>query len=197
MPDTDRLLCLTPVAHLELLLPLLLDEARAGHFEPRMLLPEKTARMQENLRSIITCGRRTDEALGAQLLSWQQDGMPIGWLINSEILPGHGNELWLLLVCPEWRGRGEGHRMLAAAAATLGARTDLYARCYPASTAMEALFRRQGFQLIATETSGNKVFKRLRDGTALVPEALADRRLKAHVRLTDTPSPRGAGPTSP
>jgi hypothetical protein len=52
---------------------------------------------------------------------------------------------------------------------------------------MEALFRRQGFQLIATETSGNKVFKRLRDGTALVPEALADRRLKAFARLPDMP----------
>ncbi len=185
MPAADRILCRTSIAQIDLLHRALLDEAAAGHFEPRLSQPDKAARMHANLRSIITTGRRTDEALGAQLLSWQEDATPIGWLINSEILPGHGNELWLVLVRPEWRGQGEGARLLSAAVTALGA-TDLYARSYPASDVMDGLFLRQGFLHIATQPGGDKVFKRLRDGAARDAAALASRRLKAHVRLPES-----------
>lgn len=182
MTTSDRTLQNTPENQLDLLHKTLLEEAAAGHFEPRLLDPQKATRMYNNLLSIIRTGKRTDEPLRAQLVSWMQADNVIGWLMNTEIVPGGGNEFWLVIVRSDWQGRGEGGRLLDTAIGKLGGQVDIYARTYPASITMEGLFLRRGFVIVGDQPDGNKTLKRPRDGTEIDPGA--SHRLTDHVVLS-------------
>ena len=162
---------------------LILKEMQAGHFEPRLADPRRAQRIRKNLLSMIRRKKRTDEDLSAQLLVWTKNGKPAGWIVNTDIKPGAGNEFWLLLIRPKFRGAGEGGRMLDAALGALADKVDIYVRCYPASTTMVEMLQRRGFQKLDEEPDGNLVLKRLRNGSTEVVSKHQPQRLKAFVRI--------------
>ncbi|MGD2081944.1 MAG: GNAT family N-acetyltransferase [Chromatiales bacterium] len=177
---------------LEPLHRLLLAEARRGHFEPRLKGPVQAKRMRRNLEAILREGRRTDEPLRAQLLAWRRGERVAGWLVNSEILPGAGNELWLVLVRPELRGQGEGGRMLDAALEALSG-VDVYVRCYPASAAMLRLLQSRGFVVLNENADGTRELKRPADPAAPLWSAPNRQRLKRFVAIGSGPARSGPG----
>ncbi|VAW79754.1 hypothetical protein MNBD_GAMMA15-886 [hydrothermal vent metagenome] len=166
---------------------LLLKEAAQGHFEPRMLEPVRAGNMRNNLLSMMHKQERIDENLRAELLVWTEQGKTIGWLVNSEIVRGAGNELWMLLIQPDHRGTGAGGRMLDAAIADLRDKVDVYARCYPTSTMMIGMFERRGFHLLDTDDSGNLTLKLLQTGSAETLSGKKKQTLRAHVPLPVEP----------
>jgi GNAT superfamily N-acetyltransferase len=178
-----RLFQYTTIQQLDELHRLILNEAKEGHFEPRMAEPRRAQRMRENLTNIIRRGKRTDEPLRAELLTWTAKGKPAGWLINSEIKPGAGNEFWAVLMRPRYRDQGEGRRMLDSAINALGDRTDIYVRCYPASTTMAGMLRHRGFQLLDEEPDGNLVFKRPKAGSPEAVSKAQPQKLKPFVQI--------------
>ncbi len=162
---------------------LLLQEAGQGHFEPRMLEPVRAANMRNNLLSMMQKQERTDENLRAELLVWTEQDREVGWLVNSEIVRGAGNELWMLLIQPNQRGTGAGGRMLDAAITALQDKVDVYARCYPTSTVMIGMFERRGFQRLDSDDCGNLTLKLLQTGSN---ETISNRKkqtLRRHVAL--------------
>ena len=174
--------------HIEPLYRLLLAEARRGHFDARLEESVAAGRMRRNLEAILRDGRRADAPLRAQLLAWRRRDRVAGWLINSEILPGAGNELWLVLVRPQARGQGEGGRMLEAALRALED-VDVYVRCYPASTAMLGLLQRRGFLALKENPDGTRELKRPADPAAPLWSAPNRQTLKRFRPISVDPSP--------
>ena len=98
---------------------LLVAEARLGRFDQRLAQEPYSSMLRKNLNHIRRKGRRLDQDLAAQLLVWEKDGAVAGFVVNSAILPGAGNEILMLAVVPEFRGRGEAQKMKAELLAQL------------------------------------------------------------------------------
>ena len=107
---------------------LLVAEARLGRFDQRLAQEPFSAALRKNLNHIRRKGRRSDADLVAQLLVWEADGAVAGFVVNSAIVRGAGNEILMLSVVPAFRGRGEGRKLQSELLTQLHPRVDLFAR---------------------------------------------------------------------
>jgi len=164
---------------------LIVDEAAQGRFDRRLAEDPYRAGLRKNLNTIRKRGHRLDEDVSAQLLVWTTDaGEMAGCLINSAILSGQGNELWMVAVLPAFRGRGEGHRLLDAALASLHPRVDVFSRCAPEAQVLYQMNLRRGFlPLDVTEQGGVRVMKLPRMGASLVEQKSLQQQLAPFLEI--------------
>lgn len=156
---------------IDLLHALLVDEARQGRFDSRLTEEPYRSGLRKNLNHIRKRRRRLDDDVEAQLLVWERDGEVAGCAINSAILPGAGNEIWMIAVLPEHRGTGVGRAMNDAMLAQLHPRVDLYARCAPQAGVACEMFLRRGFLPLDVTDKGVRVLKLPKMGASLVSQA--------------------------
>ena len=162
---------------------LLVAEAAQGRFDPRLAEEPYRAGLRKNLNNIRKRGRRLDEEVQAQLLVWEQDGRLAGCAINSAILPGAGNEIWMIAVLPEARGDGVGRAINDALLAELHPRVDLFARCAPQAQAACEMFLRRGFLPLDTTDQGTRVLKLPKMGSVLATQSAGHQNLEAFVEI--------------
>jgi ribosomal protein S18 acetylase RimI-like enzyme len=146
---------------------LLVAEAGEGRFDARLTEEPYRSGLRKNLNHIRKRGRRLDDDIEAQLLVWEQDGKVAGCAINSAILPHAGNEIWMIAVMPEARGRGVGRAMNDALLAQLHPQVDLFARCSPQAGVACEMFLRRGFLPLDVTGSGMRVLKLPKMGATL------------------------------
>lgn len=161
----------------------LVEEARQGRFDRRLAEEPYRTGLRRNLVHIRKRGRRLDQDVEAQLLVWEQDGQAGGCVINSAILPGAGNEIWMIAVMPSVRGTGIGRDMTAALLAELHPRVDLYARCAPQAAVACDMFLRRGFLPLDVTDKGVRVLKLPKMGASLAAQKGSYQQLEPFVRL--------------
>lgn len=155
---------------IDVLHQLLVDEAAHARFDQRLTEEPYRSGLRKNLNSIRKKGRRLDEDLPAQLLVWDQDGDVAGCVINSAILPGAGNEIWMIAVAPRKRGDGVGSAMNNELLKQLHPFVDIYARCAPQAQVACEMFLRRGFLPLDTTDQGVRVLKMPKMGSALAAQ---------------------------
>lgn len=149
---------------------LLVAEARLGRFDQRLAQEPYSSAVRKNLNHIRRKGRRLDEDLAAQLLVWEKDGAVAGFVVNSAILPGAGNEILMLAVVPEFRGRGEARRMQTELLAQLHPRVDVFARCPAGARLYMEMLLRRGFLPLDRTDKGVRILKLPKMGSMLVEQ---------------------------
>ncbi|VAW71485.1 hypothetical protein MNBD_GAMMA13-1753 [hydrothermal vent metagenome] len=150
---------------------LLLAEAAQARFDQRLTEEPYRSGLRKNLNTIRKKGRRLDEDLQAQLLVWEQDGDLAGCIINSAILPGMGNEIWMIAVTPESRGAGVGRAMNNELLKQLHPYVDIFARCASQAQVACEMFLRRGFLPLDTTDQGVRVLKMPKMGAALATQS--------------------------
>jgi N-acetylglutamate synthase-like GNAT family acetyltransferase len=168
---------------IDILHRLLVAEAAQGRFDPRLAEEPYSAGLRKNLNNIRKRGRRLDEDLEAQLLVWEQDGRLAGCAINSAILPGAGNEIWMITVLPEARGEGVGRAINDALLAAIHPRADLFARCTSQAQVACEMFLRRGFLPLDTTERGVRVLKLPKMGSSLATQSAAHQNLEKFVEI--------------
>lgn len=156
---------------IDVLHQLLIAEAGQGRFDPRLAEEPYASGLRKNLNTIRKKGRRLDEDLEAQLLVWEQDGAITGCAINSAIMPGAGNEIWMIAVQPEARGEGVGRAMNSELLKSLHPYVDLYARCAAQAQVACEMFLRRGFLPMDTTDQGVRVLKLPKMGSSLAGQS--------------------------
>ena len=168
---------------IDVLHQLLISEAAQGRFDPRLAEEPYRSALRRNLNNIRKRGRRLDEDLPAQLLVWEQDGKLAGCAINSAILPGAGNEIWVIAVLPGARGEGVGRAINDALLAALHPRVDLFARCAPQAQVACEMFLRRGFLPLDTTDQGMRVLKLPKMGSALATQSAGHQNLDKFLEI--------------
>lgn len=163
---------------------LIVAEAAQGRFDRRLADEPYRASLRKNLNTIRKRGRRLDEEVSAQLLVWEDDEAEMaGCLINSAILPGLGNELWVVAIVPEARGRGEGSRMLHEALACLHPHVDIFSRCAPEAQVLYQMNLRRGFLPLDVTEQGVRVMKLPKMGSPLVEQTSLKQALEPFLEI--------------
>jgi N-acetylglutamate synthase-like GNAT family acetyltransferase len=162
---------------------LLVAESRLGRFDQRLAQEPYSAALRKNLNHIRRKGRRLDEELAAQLLVWEADGAVAGFVVNSAILPGLGNEILMLAVMPEFRGRGEGQKMKTELLAQLHPRVDVFARCPPGAKLYVEMLMRRGFVPLDTADKGVRILKLPKPGSVPVEQTDPYQHLEPFVQI--------------
>jgi ribosomal protein S18 acetylase RimI-like enzyme len=135
---------------------LILDGARAGHFERQLLTPAATRGLEVELMSVLTSRVRVS-GIKAYALIWESNKNPIGFVIISAGPENEGNELWLAAISPEYRDRGEGKKMILETLRHFkGKHLMLMARCAPESKAMFHILTSNGFSHVDTGKEGSR-----------------------------------------
>lgn len=155
---------------IDVLHQLLVAEAAQARFDQRLTEEPYRSGLRKNLNNIRKKGHRLDEDLPAQLLVWDQDGDVAGCAINSAILPGLGNEIWMIAVSPEKRGDGVGRAMNNELLKQLHPYVDLFARCAPQAQVACEMFLRRGFLPLDTTDQGVRVLKMPKMGSTLATQ---------------------------
>ncbi len=158
---------------------LLVAEAAQARFDQRLNEEPYRSGLRKNLNNIRKKGRRLDEDLPAQLLVWDQDGDVAGCVINSAILPGAGNEIWMIVVSPEHRGNGVGRAMNNELLKQLHPYVDIFARCAPQAQVACEMFLRRGFLPLDTTDQGVRVLKMPKMGATLATQHAGHQALEA------------------
>ncbi len=151
---------------IDMLHQLIVAEAGQGRFDKNLVEEPYRSALRRNIRNIRRKGQRLDEHLQAQLLVWESDGMVSGCAINSEILPGVGNEIWMLAVFPDNRGKGVGSAMNTELLRQLHPYVDIFARCAPKAEVACKMFLRSGFISFETTEQGVRILKLPKAGVA-------------------------------
>ncbi len=150
---------------------LLVAEAAQARFDQRLAEEPYRSALRKNLNTIRKKGRRLDEDLQAQLLIWDRDGEVAGCAINSAIMPGMGNEIWMIAVSPEQRGNGVGRAMNDELLKQLHPYVDIFARCAPQAQVACEMFLRRGFLPLDTTDQGVRVLKMPKMGSVLATQS--------------------------
>ena len=163
---------------------LITAEAARGRFDARLADPSFRAGLKKNLKTIRKRGRRLDQDLAAQLLIWADaSGQAAGCLINSEIMPGLGNEIWMMAIFGSQRGQGEGSRMLGAALASLHPRVDLYMRCSRDAGQSCQMGLKRGFLPLDVTGEGTRILKMPKLGATLAGQQGSHQQLEKFVAI--------------
>ncbi len=169
---------------IEVIHSLIVSEAAQGRFDPRLAEEVNQAALRKNLNTIRKRGRRLDEDLEAQLLVWETDeGEMAGCLINSAIMPGLGNEIWMVAVLPAFRGKGEGSHILDKALAFLHPRVDVFSRCAAEAQVLYQMNLRRGFLPLDVTEKGVRVMKFPRMGSSLAGQDAVQQALGPFVEI--------------
>jgi N-acetylglutamate synthase-like GNAT family acetyltransferase len=163
---------------------LIISEAAQGRFDPRLAEAPYQSALRKNLNNIRKRGRRLDEDVEAQLLVWETDqGEMAGCLINSAILPGLGNEIWMIAVLPAFRGKGEGTRMQDKALAWLHPRVDVFSRCAGEAQVLYQMNLRRGFLPLDVTDKGVRVMKLPKMGASLAGQEAVQQELEPFIKI--------------
>ena len=162
---------------------LLVAEARLGRFDQRLAQEPFSATLRKNLNHIRRKGRRLDQDLAAQLLVWEADGAVAGFVVNSAIVPSAGNEILMLAVVPEFRGRGEGRKLQSELLAQLHPRVDVFARCPPGAKLYMEMLLRRGFLPLDKTDKGVRILKLPKMGSTLVEQKDPYQQLEPFVQI--------------
>ena len=162
---------------------LLVAEARLGRFDQRLAQEPYSAALRKNLNHIRRKGRRSDEDLAAQLLVWEGDGAVAGFVVNSAIVRGAGNEILMLSVVPEFRGRGEGRKLQSELLGQLHPRVDVFARCPPGAKLYMEMLLRRGFLPLDKTDKGVRILKLPKMGSTLVEQKDPYQQLEPFVQI--------------
>jgi len=168
---------------IDILHELLVAEAAQGRFDVRLAEEPYRSGLRKNLTSIRKKGQRLDEALPAQLLVWEKEGQLAGCVINSAMLRDLGNEIWMMAVLPEFRGEGEGRRMLNEVLAQLHPRVDVFARCAAEAQVSLQMFLRRGFLPLDTTPGGVRIVKLPKLGSALSGQTGTHQALEPYLEI--------------
>lgn len=168
---------------IDILHQLLIGEAGQGRFDPRLAEEPYRSGLRKNLNNIRKKGQRLDEDVKAQLLVWEKDGQISGCAINSAIVDGLGNEIWMLAVFPESRGEGAGREINNALLAGLHPHVDIFARCAPQAQVACEMFLRRGFLPLDTTDQGVRVLKLPKMGSTLVQQSAGRQILEPFVEI--------------
>ena len=161
----------------------LVAEAAQGRFDPRLAEEPYRSGLRKNLNNIRKKGRRLDEDVRAQLLVWDKGGELAGCLINSSILPEAGNEIWMAVVLPAFRGQGIGRAMENEALAYLHPRVDVFSRCAPEAQLFLQMNLRRGFLPLDTTENGVRVLKLPKLGSSIVGKSQLHQELAPFVEI--------------
>lgn len=135
---------------------LALAEAKNGHFFLELLNPAASFGFALELDSILA-KRVRPNGIQAYALIWQRDSKPIGFIIMSAGSDMKGNELWMSALSPEYRGNGEGTKMVNEILVQFrGKNRVLWARCAPESKAMFQILTTNGFSHELTDKNGTR-----------------------------------------
>ena len=137
----------------------------------------------KNLNHIRRKGRRSDADLVAQLLVWEADGAVAGFVVNSAIVRGAGNEILILSVVPAFRGRGEGRKLQSELLTQLHPRVDLFARCPPGAKLYMEMLLRRGFLPLDKTDKGVRILKLPKLGSTLVEQKDPYQQLEPFVQI--------------
>lgn len=153
----------------DFILEQILDCARHGHFDRRVLLPPQHKTLLEEIRSIIRHKRLATEPLNAQAIVFMRGSERVGHAIVTEAQGSVGAELYAMALDRRWRGTGTGAAMLDLLIAHYLARMGvIYARCFPRSVIMYELLVSRGFEYVLTTRAGTRLL-RLTDPKANIP----------------------------
>jgi len=163
---------------------LVIAEAAQGRFDRRLVEEPYRTSLRKNLNNIRKRGRRLDEAVSAQLLVWEtDDGEMAGCLINSAIVSGLGNEIWMIAIMPEIRGRGEGSLLMTEMLDYLHPRVDVFSRCAAEAQILYQMNLRRGFLPLDVTGQGVRVMKLTKMGTPLAAQKKLDHDLEPFLEL--------------
>lgn len=149
----------------------ILDGARKGHFDRRMLVPKHTLRLHDDINSIISRKCRSETGLGAEALIFSMGDSIIGHAILSEVKDIPGAEIYAFALDECWKGQGLGGAMLDMIVNRyLPTARVLYARCFYRSVVMYEMLISRGFDFAMTTRSGLRVLSLAHpDAKHLVP----------------------------
>ncbi len=163
---------------------LLLAEAAQGRFDRRLVDEPYCSGLRKNLNHIRKRGRRLDEDVQAQLLVWENDaGEMVGCIINSAITADAGNELWMVVVFPEYRGHAQGREMNSTLLYFLHPRVDVFSRCAPEAQVYFQMNLRRGFLPLDTTDQGVRVMKLPKLGAALSAQGNLHQKLEPFIDI--------------
>ncbi len=163
---------------------LIVTEAGQGRFDRRLADEPYCAALRKNLNTIRKRGRRLDEDVSAQLLVWETDkGEVAGCLINSAIMSSLGNEIWMIAVSPEFRGKGEGTRMQDKVLEHLHPRVDVFSRCAAEAQVFYQMNCRRGFLPLDVTDQGVRVMKLPKMGASLAGQNATNQVLEPFVEI--------------
>lgn len=140
----------------DFILGLVLREAANGHFTRDLLSPAATRGLELELKSILSSKTRQNGYV-AYALIWEKINQRIGFVVMSALDGDKDNEMWLAAVAPQYRGKGEGKKMVNTVLDQFrGRQALLTARCAPESEAMFHILTSNGFELDATMPKGTR-----------------------------------------
>ena len=141
---------------LQFIFNLVLAEAKNGHFARELLIPAATRGFEIELKSVLS-DRVRQNGIQAYALIWERNSTPIGFVIMSAGPDNKGNEFWMAAISPEYRGSGEGKKMVSGILRQFeGKNLALFARCAPESEAMFHTLTTNGFSHITTGEQGSR-----------------------------------------
>jgi len=136
----------------------ILDGARKGHFEKRILASPQTELLHQELEAIICHHRRLNNPIPASALIFSDGRDPVGHAIMTGIQGTPGIEIYALALDEHQRGAGLGSAMLDMLIARfLPQAGAMYARCFPRSVVMYEMLIGRGFEYMLTLRSGLRV----------------------------------------
>ena len=148
------------LSDIDFICELMLDAARHGHFNDEILKESYEQALRHDIEYLLAKGRRRDEDLRAQAIIIEDDGNRIGFAIMSEMYEGDGgNELYILAVAPEYRGRGYGAQILDELLDRWLPHAEVFAQCLPASETMYQMLLKRGFSHVKTTDDGTRLMR--------------------------------------
>lgn len=140
----------------EFICNLVLVEAKNGHFNRDLLNPVLTRNWQLELKGILTSKRRHN-GVTAYGLIWLVNEQQAGFVLMSGGPNNKGNELYMAAIAPEFRGHGEGKKMIVEVLKYFkGRNLSLVARCSRESEAMFHILTENGFKHMLTGEEGSR-----------------------------------------
>lgn len=140
---------------LEFMYSQIMDGANHGYFNRKFQeLPAAANGLRLELTSILTKGVRPN-GLRAYGIIFENNGVPIGFVLMSAGEGNKGNELWMAGIDSKHRGKGYGKQMIQGVLEQFkGRNLMLFARCAPESETMYQLLSKNGFRHVATGEEG-------------------------------------------
>lgn len=146
---------------LDFIYKLMISGSERGHFSEAFLTPEGSKGLKLNLRSILTKKQRLDARKPAYGVIYHNEGVPVGFLINSSIYESKGTEIWMMAISEEFQNQGHGSALLDEILRNFADyRGLLMARCHPASEVMFKMFIKRGFTHKDTGEEGTRILIR-------------------------------------
>lgn len=143
----------------EFICDLILSEAKAGHFVKELLDPVQSTFLSVDTNRIIQENKRSNGE-SARALIWEENRIPIGFMILSSVQEGQGTELWMMAMSKEHRSMGKGKKFIDEVLSYFPSTQAIGARCFAASDAMCHILTTRNFKLITTDEYGTRILCR-------------------------------------